>query len=315
MSLEQRWQIYQQAGYVAATATPPANALDAWYLAVLAFGQQDWTAATTYAQYAAHEQPHNLVFRHAALYLASLSQRDKPNVYTMSDGFTAFIRGGGNIPLYAATSAALHRIYAQYSRLSLLDIGAGNGRALLPALSSAVHRLDVVEPAAALLDELKARLAEYGGMEQRLWNSTLQTWSHTTDDEWDLAQATYSLQSLPPDELAGMLRWLRQHTRRLIIVEFDVPDFSHMYAPERVQHMLARYEQGLAEYVDSGDLVAQGFLMPVLFGYFDPTAARTNYERPLAEWVRLCQQAGFGTVETQQLYTYWWAPAALIDAH
>jgi hypothetical protein len=87
-----------------------------------------------------------------------------------------------------------------------------------------------------------------------------------------------------------------------------------MYAPERAEYVVAHYEQGLAEYAGDGGLVAQSFLMPVLFGYFDQTAARTNYEQPIAEWVSQLRTAGFANTTTEPIYDYWWAPAYLIDA-
>jgi hypothetical protein len=313
MNLHERWQLFQQAGYAAASAVAPTTALDCFYLALLAFGQQDLLAAAAYGGQASRLEPDNLVYAQAARYLASLSERDKPNVYTLSDGFSAFIRGGGNLPLYAATSAALQQVYHDYATLNLLDIGAGDGLALLPALVPAVQRLDVVEPAASLLDPLRQQLAAQP-LESNLWNCTIEEFSRTSDGQWDVAQATYSLQSLPPAQLGPVLTWLRQHTQRLLIVEFDVPDLGTMYAPERVTHMLERYAQGLAEYSLTRDLVAQGFLMPVLFGYFDPTAARTNYERPISQWRDQVQAAGFSRIQIRQLYPYWWTGAYLIDA-
>ena len=57
------------------------------------------------------------------------------------------------------------------------------------------------------------------------------------------------------------------------------------YTPERVRYIVDRYQQGLAEYDNGDSLVAQGFLMPVMFGYFDQSAARTNYEQPIQKWI------------------------------
>jgi len=64
------------------------------------------------------------------------------------------------------------------------------------------------------------------------------------------------------------------------MVEFDVPDFADMYAPERVAYIVERYQQGLAEY-PADEVVAQGFLMPVMFGYFDRTARGQTMSKPL----------------------------------
>ena len=100
----------------------------------------------------------------------------------------------------------------------------------------------------------------------------------------------------------------------MLIAEFDVPLFDELYHPARVRHVLARYEQGLAEYADDGGLVAQGVLMPVRFGYFDRSADRTNWEGPVEGWIEGLRAAGFRSIRTQALYPYWWADAVLLDA-
>jgi hypothetical protein len=72
----------------------------------------------------------------------------------------------------------------------------------------------------------------------------------------------------------------------------------------------------LAEYEEAadGEAVRQGFLMPVFFGGFDTSAARTNWEMPIDNWCELLKDAGFTKVETKLIYPYWWAKAYLIDA-
>ena len=45
--------------------------------------------------------------------------------------------------------------------------------------------------------------------------------------------------------------------------------------------------------------------MPVLFGYFDRTAARTNWEGPIQGWADDLRAAGFTTVQTRLLSPYW----------
>jgi hypothetical protein len=127
-----------------------------------------------------------------------------------------------------------------------------------------------------------------------------------------VAQATFSLQSLPPAERAPVWRWLRQHAERLLVVEFDVPDASGPFSASWVRHVLERYRAGLAEHAAEPQVV-QGFLLPVLFGYFDPTGMRTNFEQSRSGWVAELEAAGFD-VSSQLLDEYWWAPAYLFDA-
>jgi hypothetical protein len=81
-----------------------------------------------------------------------------------------------------------------------------------------------------------------------------------------------------------------------------------------VRYVVDRYETGLSEYAGDGGLVAQGFLMPVMFGYFDRTSARTTYEQPIEAWEKELRDAGFETVEKRLLDDYWWASACLLDA-
>ncbi|WP_054536985.1 class I SAM-dependent methyltransferase [Herpetosiphon geysericola] len=276
MSLAQLWDAYQEHGYRAdqPIGTDP---LDQFYGALLAFGHQDLARAAELARQAAAGDPDDRVFTEAAAYLGRVAHQGKHHVYVSGDAFAAFIGGGGNVPLYAATSAALRAAYAEHERLDVLDIGVGNGHALLPALTPTIDRLGVVEPSAALLADLRERL-EAIGRPIDAFAGTAQEFAHHDNGGWTIIQATYSLHSIPPEERPGLLRRLRDLGQRLLIVEFDVPEFATMYDPARVRDIVGRYQRGLAEYTDDGGLVAQGFLMPVLLGYFDQTAARTTYE-------------------------------------
>jgi hypothetical protein len=264
--------------------------------ALAAFAADDLPGAAAAAGRAATADPQSLLAREGAAYLAR-----------------AFIRGGGNVPLYQAVSAALRKAYAEGDQIDLLDVGVGDGLALLPALTHHVRRVDLVEPSAAMLVRV-AEALEARGVIYHAYPSTIQAFAATHTGHWALAQATFSLQSLPPAARTTALAWLRQHADRLLVVEFDPPDLGEGLAPGRAQHFAERYEIGLAEYAHTGELVAQGFLMPVFFGYFDPTVARTNYEQPIAAWADDLRAAGFGAVTSRHLYDYWWAPCYVLDA-
>ncbi len=313
MPLEALFARYRAAGYAAAAAGAGPAADEQIYLALLAAGERDWLAAERHAALAAAAQPGELVYAACAEYLARVRAAGQQGVYVAPEAFGAFIRGGGNLPLYQAVSAALRQAHQAAGARSLLDIGVGDGLALLPALTDAIERVDLVEPSAALLtiasQQLMARSVPH-----QAFQGTLQEFVARADDRWDVAEATFSLQSIEPAERVPLLAWLRAHCGRLLIAEFDTPAFADMYAPERVRYVLERFGQGLAEYAGDGGLVAQGFLMPVMFGYFDRTAARTNYEHPLAEWQAQLQAAGFTQIAARQLYPYWWAPAFLLEA-
>src|SRR6185312_16298464 len=62
------------------------------------------------------------------------------SVYDRPAAFEAFIRGGGNIELYARTAEALAASYDTVRPAALLDIGCGDGSAVVAALARAGYR-------------------------------------------------------------------------------------------------------------------------------------------------------------------------------
>jgi hypothetical protein len=257
-----------------------------------------------------------VLYQAAATYLARVEREGKPNVYVSAEGFGAFIRGGGNVPLYRETSAALASQYPE-EPFDLLDIGAGDGLALLPALTPAVRQVTLVEPAAPLLERSTAALAARGtpfdAFAGRLQELTADP--AMTSRRWGVAQATYCLHAIAPAERLVLLAWVRAHAGTLLVAEFDAPQMDQPLSPDIVRHVLGRYREGLAEYAGPDfDTVAQGFLMPVLFGYVDRGATRTTFEQPIADWEALLRGAGFARVERRLLHRYWWAPAWLLVA-
>lgn len=290
MPLSAIWTAYSAGGLRAAADAAPHDAASHFYLALLAFAEAEHAAAAEQAAQAAALAPGRLLYREAAAYLARVAAEGKANVYLSGDAFAAFIRGGGNVPLYQALSNALALAYDDYSRLDLLDIGVGDGLALLPALPPGLARLDLVDSAGGMLGRASAALTELG-VPHHPYIEPIQQFIGHANGPWDIIQATFSLHSLPPAERAQVLPWLQAHGQRLLIAEFDVPDLGDQLAPERAQHFAERYEHGLAEYRFDGDAVAQGFLMPVFFGYFDRSAARTTYEQPIGQWQHDLQAA------------------------
>ncbi len=313
------WQQYQTNGYGGIKDHPPSSAEEAFYLCLLAYGEQDISRASHFAQEAVKQSPDDRLYPQAAQYLRHFEKTGSPDVYAKGDGFAAFIRGGGNVALYQKTTEALVQTYRQYNQnnLRLLDIGTGEGMALLPAITPNLAALDVLEPSRHLLDLLESHLKKTH-IPYRAHCTTIQAFSHETEEHWDLMQATFSLHSIPAEERPGLFSWASQHCSRLIMVEFEVPLFSAIFAPERVTYMMSTYHTGLAEYQEetpeTRDLVYQGFLMPVFFGCFDRTTARLVYEQPISLWEKELSAAGFGHIHRQRLYDYWWAPAYLIDA-
>ncbi|MCD4684686.1 MAG: class I SAM-dependent methyltransferase, partial [Anaerolineae bacterium] len=247
-ALHELWRRVQAGGYDAVAEVSPTDSLDAFYLALVAFHADEFDAAARLARLAAAQDPAHLVFAQAVVYLDRVVQHGKAGVYVDGEAFAAFIRGGGNVHLYAAVSAALRAVYAAYPALAVLDIGVGDGMALLPALTEAVSHVTLLEPSTVMLarttDALRARDVAFTEL-----NATVQQFMSqvNADARWPLIQATWSLQSVPPEERAAIFAWLRAHSDRVLIAEFDVPAFDARLPPARVQYIVDRYARGLAE--------------------------------------------------------------------
>ncbi|XXT19531.1 class I SAM-dependent methyltransferase [Sorangium sp. So ce429] len=315
--LERIWDRHRAAGLdeAAAVAAAPSPE-ELCYLAMLAFADERAEDAAAFAARAADASPGDPLFRAAAAHLARVAREGKRNVYVSAEGFAAFIRGGGNVPLYRETSAALASQYPE-APFDLLDIGAGDGMALLPALTPAVRRVTVVEPAAPLLERCAAALSARGVGFEAFSGRFQDLAAHPgmASRRWAVGQATFCLHAIAPAERPALLRWARAHCDLLLVAEFDAPRMDEPLAPDIARHVLERYREGLAEYRDAElDTVAQGFLMPVLFGYADRGATRTTFEHPIDDWAALLQEAGFAHVERRLLHRYWWAPAWLLAA-
>jgi len=239
------------------------------------------------------------------------SEEGERGAYDVPRAFEVFIRAGGNPALYGAVSSALARLYEQLGVRCLLDIGVGDGMALLPALGQtrgAPATVDVVEPSAGLLAGLRPRLPA-----GKAWQLTLQAFLTQLGAErrWDLAQSTFALQSIPPGERLPALKRLRRHVTRLAIVEFDVPAFAN--ADQRFASLAERYERAAREYGDEAGLVAGGFLAPMLLGQLRATTP-SNWEQPIAAWHDELVSAGYRVASTTHVHDYSWAPAWLIVA-
>jgi hypothetical protein len=238
-------------------------------------------------------------------------------VYDQPAAFQAFITGGGNVGLYDATARALAAVYDAGDASSLLDIGCGDGAALVPALglsALAPSSVDLVDASERLLAAAAARLREMAIVTRvhpvpaQVFASDLAPGRH-----WVVAQSTFALHAVPHDERAVVLQRLREHLDTLALVEFDVPGHDPG-SDEHVTFLADTYEQGLAEYDDDRDLVAGGFLMPVLVGQLLPGADRVTHEQPADQWLRQLDSSGYTPTECRLLFPYWSSPAVIITA-
>lgn len=117
-------------------------------------------------------------------------------------------------------------------------------------------------------------------------NSTIQDFiiAHPNSIKYDIIQSTFALQSLNPNSRREVLKWISKHSNRFLLVEFDVSNVFRQenYSVERIQFIIDKIEKGLQEYKKTSvfNEVSQGFLIPVMIGYFDQNDKnRTNYEQ------------------------------------
>ncbi|MFC4852236.1 methyltransferase domain-containing protein [Actinophytocola glycyrrhizae] len=231
-------------------------------------------------------------------------------VYDRPAAFTAFIRGGGNVGLYEAVSTALAELYDRHDVTTLLDIGCGDGQALVPAIAGRTPAVTLVEPSRALLD---AAVAALDRVPVTAHNTDVATFAESVTDRFDLAESTFALHALPHGERSAVLTTLHGHVSRLVLAEFDVPGHP-VGSAAHLTFLADTYEQGLAEYESDRDLVAQGFLMPVLTGQLEPGAHRSTWEQPATAWAEQVRSCGYDEVMLEPVYHYWSAPAFLLTA-
>lgn len=238
------------------------------------------------------------------------------SVYDQPAAFEAFISGGGNVGLYAATGKALAAHHAAVGAHRVLDLGCGDGRALAPALDGgAVTEVTLVEPSRALLDAAVERLGGAGvAVAARHGTAEEFVAGLATTDRWGVAESTFAMHALEPAARVDVLRALRTAADRLVLVEFDVPDLPPG-SDEHLRQLAERYEVGLSEYPDGERaLVADGFLLPVLLGQLDPRRPRQTWEQPAEAWCEQLRSAGWHDPVVAPVAPYWWAPAVAISS-
>lgn len=282
--------------------------------AVYAYHEQSFDSAFQLSQKAAAAEPNSFFYQQAELFLKNVAEKKSSDVYASPEGFEAFIRGGGNVPLYELTSAALNQIYEESGPSALLDIGVGDGHALLPALSPNITHLDLVEPSAAMLTTLGKKLGDHD-LQYQLHPMIWQDFRDDIDPtrRWNLIQMTFSAHTFVQNDRAELLHWCAEKTDQLLLVEFDVPLFAEMLNPDVIAYYVSQYELGLTEYADQ-EIVMQRFLMPVFFGNFAHDSQRLTFEQPAENWRDDLQAAGFSDIQQRPIFNYWWGPAFLLRA-
>jgi hypothetical protein len=137
-------------------------------------------------------------------------------VYEEPRAFDAFISGGGNLALYAATIDALRSLHARERPGSLADLGCGDGRVTAAVVPEGCRRVVLVEPSAALLASAQARLAGRDLAVAR-HHTTLAGYLAEAPPPVDAAQATYALHTVEPASRPGLLAALAERVGRLAV--------------------------------------------------------------------------------------------------
>ncbi|HEX6075747.1 MAG TPA: class I SAM-dependent methyltransferase [Micromonosporaceae bacterium] len=302
-------------GARSADLTPLARtAEEHFYLAMLLTRDGDVTGAATLAEQASRLDRDRAVYAETARYLARLETGEPTDVYATPEAFTAFASGGGNVGLYQATHRALRDLYAAQRPHRLLDIGTGEGHGLLPALTPDVSHVDFVEPSVPRGELVATKLASRN-VSHRGYPMTAQQFTELADvGPWDLVQETFALLALDRRDRLRLFGWLRARTKRLTLVEFDTPDAGLGLTPSWFRYVIERYERGVREYDQDRDLVAQGFLIPVLLGVLGDGSHQRHHEQPIARWIKDLAVTGFQPEPPRHLYDYWWGPAYLVSA-
>jgi SAM-dependent methyltransferase len=246
-----------------------------------------------------------------ALLADHLATAPAGGVYEAPRAFEAFVSGGGNVGLYAATIGALGSLHARERPGSLVDLGCGDGRVTAAVIPADCRRVDLVEPSAALLAAARARLAGRD-LTVTAHATTLAGYLAAAPPPVDAAQATYALHTVDPATRPALLAALAERVGVLAVAEFDVPAFADR-SPAHAAYAAERYPRGLAEY-PVGSEVGPGFLVPVLVAQFDPARPRLTWEQPVAAWAVDLEASGYRVEGIVPLYDYWWAPARLVVA-
>ena len=258
------------------------------------------------------------------------SFRSVDELYFNPSAFDAFCLEGGNQLLYQRLVAQildfLHRLSADpssHDEISMIDIGCGSGRALLPILAqyagSKPLRVLGIEPSQAMVDDLLAKqklagLRENVSLEVRC--ASLQQYIHDSPSasRFHVAMATFSISSQSKEARMPLFQWIAGHADCFVMAEFDsqVPEVSTMEASRllsvpRFSGIVARYVVGAREHhgTPNGPLIMRGFLFPAFLGNFR-ASPRFTFEQSQSDWIAELSQASWTKIEPQHCAPFWW---------
>lgn len=242
---------------------------------------------------------------------AFLSRSDGRDVYASPEGFEAFIDHGSNPALYDTTIAEVSRLQDRWRPTVVADLGCGDGRVTEATTHDEVGQIHLIEPSAELLERALARTG--WPVVPTPHPTTVAGWLDGLDSKSsvDLVQSTFALHTFPHDDRSTALRRLAEVTERLVIVDFDVPDFADR-SEAHARYAAAAYRRAIEEYA-AVPAAIDGFLLPVLVGQFTPGGDRVTFEQSCDRWAEQVGGAGFA-VTIRPIHDFWWAPAFVLEA-
>jgi hypothetical protein len=199
---------------------------------------------------------------------------DAANVYSSPQGFKAFIKGGGNVALYDSVENALSDEYISSAsktdrrNIILCDIGCGDGKALLGALSlfrdmlgsraSPISQVLLIEPASMLSDcvanlrkmHLDASIEEVASTVEAALDANADLFVGAK-----IVQSSFALHTLTREARAPVLSAIANSGATFLLVEFDCAgvDLAQRTSDNTLQYYFDKYVTGVAEYGDADD--------------------------------------------------------------
>ena len=245
-----------------------------------------------------------------------------------AEAFEAFINGGGNVPLYeeAVRIAMGHveQLRGGDEKLSIVDLGCGTGKLLLPLLerlkekNTCVGRVVLMDKNRAMFDTLESQVRNIVGLECRidLVENSFKDFCQREEyeeDVFDVAISSFALHYTVGEEREIALRWIAKHAAMFLLFEFDVRglDDAPRDDQNRFKMLAAKFERGASEYGATKDLVVNHFLAPVFTLNF--LGQDASLEQSKEAWEKHLLQSN-KRVEVHHVFDYWWAPCVCLVA-
>ena len=257
-----------------------------------------------------------------------LLEKDNKTLYSeekSADAFKCFVNNGGNVGLYDRCVQKALPFFKKPKHLSILDLGCGGGKLLLPVLEALkdtrgdMISLCLVDLNMAMMEGLKEKVLQIlPHADVTLKEASFAAFAEECEEEFDLCLSSFAMHYSVGEERAKVLNWIRCNCKRFLLFEFDVD--SEMLGRsitdrERFDFLVKRFENGVEEYagldVADRELVRKFFLAPVFCLNF--LGASESQEQSAKKWEEEMLAAGFESVNTHFVSEYWWSNCILVE--